>query len=340
MSERPFLLLISPLTSNATIRAKITILTPKFEATRAKLLNIAGEDVELVDWAEDEDPYLKALSSLPEGSENSLILLSESTRLFIRDGLQSAAPSANVQSAPYSIRVLRERKSPTEIALLRCVNEVTLLAIRHVRDELHFGIRQSEVSTRVSQILLAAGLADPYGLVLFGENAARPHGGPIDKKLAKEDLILFDIGAKLHGYTSDVTRTFALKASKIPPRHVKLWNIVKAAQESALSAAIAGTEGEDVDKAARNLIEQSGYGRYFTHRLGHGIGLEGHENPYLRGGSKDILMPGHTFSNEPGIYIDGTVGIRLEDCFVIQENGRAVYLTEGVGGAARDPWHI
>lgn len=185
MSERPFLLFISPLTSNATIRAKVTVLTPKFEASRAKLLNIAGEDIEFIEWAEDEDPYLKAFSSLSEVSENALIFLSGSTRLFIRDGLQSAAPSKNVQSAPYSIRVLRERKSPTEIALLRCVNEVkylvnfgtllslyilqaTLLAIRHVREELHFGIRQSDVSKRVNQVLLAAGLADPYGLVLFG----------------------------------------------------------------------------------------------------------------------------------------------------------------------------
>lgn len=126
LSERPFLLIIVPSISNATIQAKVTILTPKFEASRAKLLDVAGEDIQFVEWAEDEDPYPKVVSSLSEVSGNSLIYLSESTRLFIRDGLQSAAPLATLRSASYSIRVLRERKSPAEIALLRCVNEVKI----------------------------------------------------------------------------------------------------------------------------------------------------------------------------------------------------------------------
>ncbi|GJJ12267.1 hypothetical protein Clacol_006508 [Clathrus columnatus] len=311
LSERPLLLIISPTISNATIEAKLTILTPKFEASRARMLNVPGTSVEFIEWAEDEDPYVKALSAFPQGLDNRTIFLSESTRLFVRDGLQSAASATDVLSAPYSIRVLRERKSSTEIALLRCVNEVTLLAIRHVREEIYFGIRQSEVSKMINRVLLEAGLSDPSGLVLFGENAARPHGGPVDKKLTKTDLILFDIGATLHGYTSDVTRTFALEASKIPSRYIAIWDIVKIAQQFALSAATANAVAQDVDKAARDVFRQIGYDVYFTHRLGHAL------TRYA-----------------------GKVGIRLEDCFVIQADGRAVYLTEGVGGAARDPWNI
>lgn len=124
LSERPLLLIISPAISNGTVQAQVTILTPKFEASRARLLTIPGENVSFIEWAEDEDPYIKALASFSGELAGSLILLSESTRLFIRDGLQLAAPTASVLSAPYSIRVLRERKSSTEIALLRCVNEV------------------------------------------------------------------------------------------------------------------------------------------------------------------------------------------------------------------------
>jgi len=142
----------------------------------------------------------------------------------------------------------------------------------------------------------------------------------------------------LHGYWSDVTRTFALPSSTIPSEHLKIWYTVKAAQEVALGRAREGVRAEAVDAAARAVIESAGFGKYFTHRLGHGIGLEVHESPYLRGGYTRELLTGHTFSNEPGIYIEGKVGVRLEDCMVIDKDGQAVLLTKEVGGASRSPW--
>ncbi|KIJ24222.1 hypothetical protein M422DRAFT_275048, partial [Sphaerobolus stellatus SS14] len=163
---------------------------------------------------------------------------------------------------------------------------------------------------------------------------------PVDRELEAEDFILFDGGGKLHGYTSDITRTFALSVTKLSSEQVKIWKIVHKAQEEALSAAKSGAVTQIVDMVARRIISDAGYGKYFTHRLGHGIGLEGHEAPYLRGGSNDIIQAGHTFSDEPGIYIPGKLGVRLEDCFVVTEDGNAVYLTERVGGAAKSPWHL
>jgi len=175
-------------------------------------------------------------------------------------------------------------------------------------------------------------------LTLFGENAALPHGSGTDRILGKEDFILIDCGGSLHGYSSDITRTFALPESTIPTEHLSIWFTVHGAQKVALHTAHNGTVTSTVDEKARTSIKGHGYAKYFTHRLGHGIGLEGHESPYLRGGSDDLIMTGHVFSNEPGVYIEGDVGVRLEDIFYIAEDGSAEFLTEGVGGQAVSPW--
>jgi len=174
--------------------------------------------------------------------------------------------------------------------------------------------------------------------VLFGENASLPHGSGTDRILTPNDLILFDIGGSLHGYYSDLTRTFALRESHISTEALEKWFLVQTAQQAAARAAIEGAPASDVDAAARNVIDGKGLGRWFTHRLGHGIGLQMHETPYLRGGNNVKLSIGNAFSNEPGIYIPGEIGIRLEDCFVIDEDGNSLFLTAGVGGIAKSPW--
>ncbi|KAF8590441.1 Creatinase/aminopeptidase [Ramaria rubella] len=339
LSERPLLLIISPIPVDGRVEAKVAVLTPKFEASRAKLLSIPAASVTYVEWAEDEDPYQKVVGSLVASAPaGGAIYIAESSRLFIKDGIHHAAPNVLVASPPPTIRSLRERKSPAEIALLRCSNEVTLLATRAVRKEMYIGIRQSETQQLMIDALTSAGLTNPSALVLFGENAALPHGGASDRALEKQDLILFDITGALHGYYSDNTRTFALEESDIPQDHLDIWHYVHMAQQIALTAAKESVEMCAVDEAARVVLTRAGYGQYFTHRLGHGIGLEVHETPYLRGGSLDTIQSGHSFSDEPGVYIEGKVGIRLEDCFVIGSDGMAVYLTEGVGGAAKSPW--
>ncbi|KAG6333601.1 hypothetical protein ID866_5486 [Astraeus odoratus] len=337
LSDRPLLLLISP-TVKTDVAAKVTVLTPYFEETRARLLSIPGMSVSYASWKDDENPYTVAMGALqvPSGGR---IYVDDKIRHFIVAGFQKAAPGAEVVSAPWQITSLRERKSPAELLLLQCVNEATVLAIRAVQKQMHIGIRESEVKALIDSALSIAGVEDRWALVLFGGNAALHHNSGTDRELRVSDFVLIDTGGTLFGYHSDVTRTFALPQSQIPDEHYELWYTVRAAQIAALNTAKAGVVAAKVDSAARAVLSEHGLDPYFTHRLGHGIGLEDHEEPYLRGGSYDIIRVGHTFSNEPGVYIEGKVGIRLEDCMFIGLDGDAVYLTAGVGGPAMDPLH-
>ncbi|KAF7295326.1 Peptidase-M24 domain-containing protein [Mycena indigotica] len=332
LSERPLLLIITPEQSGDDIQAKISILTPAFEIDRAKLLPIASNAVNFYEWAEDANPYDHALSALPNSV--GAVFVDGHMRTFIVDGLRKAHPDP-VASAPYEIQRIRERKSPSEIELLKCANEATVLSIRAVREKLYFGIRESAASAMMREALAAAGLRSGGCLTLFGENAALPHGAGTDKTLGRNDFALFDCTANLHGYSSDVTRTVAISGSEIPADHLAIWYSVRDAQTSAIQTARAGVVAKEVDSAARKSLNNT---KYFTHRLGHGIGLEVHEDPYLNGGSLTVLETGHSFSDEPGYYVVGKVGVRLEDCFYIHENGSAVFLTAGVGGQAESPW--
>ncbi|OAX40048.1 Creatinase/aminopeptidase [Rhizopogon vinicolor AM-OR11-026] len=335
LSERPLLLMISPTLEGDTVSAKITIITPAFEEARARLLSVPGINVAYVSWAEDEDPFTIALHAL--SAADGLIYVDGMMRNFIVDGLQKAAPGVRVITASPEITQLRERKSPAELDLLKCANEVTVLSIRAVQAQMYIGIRESEVRAMVDEALAAAGLVDRWALVLFGENAALPHGSGTDRVLGKTDFILIDAGGVLFGYHSDVTRTFMLRDSFIPPEHTTIWFDVQRAQTLAHAVAREGVNTSAVDKVARDWLDGRGYQGYFTHRLGHGIGLEDHEAPYLRGGSDDMIRTGHAFSNEPGVYIEGKVGVRLEDCFYINEGGEPIFLTQGVGGQAHSP---
>ncbi|PPR08111.1 hypothetical protein CVT24_010572 [Panaeolus cyanescens] len=346
LSERPLLMIVLAQTSEVHSGTQIIILTPKFEATRAKTLPLPSSTdtrndlVRFIEWAEESDPYSVALSAIPRGPE-STVFVDQSVRKFIADGFQRADPTLNVVSAPLKVTHLRERKSEAEIRILKCVNEATLLSIRHVHKRLYAGIQESQARKMIADSLQQAGLKEGGCLTLFGENAALPHGSGTDRILKPEEFVLFDCTASLHGYYSDVTRTLALLSggSQGPSsQHQKIWEDVRNAQERAFNAVKAGVITSDIDKAARDALEESGFAEYFTHRLGHGIGLEVHEQPYLRGGSNDIISTGHTFSNEPGVYIEGQVGVRLEDCFFIDLDGYPRYLTEGVGGPSHSPW--
>lgn len=338
LSERPLLLMVSPIIQAGEVVPKVIVLTPSFEEARAKLLTIPGVNVTYVSWEEDEDPYAVGFRALP-GSAATRIYVDGMVRHFIVDGFQKIAPGVRVTSAPLEITSLRARKSQAELALLQCVNEVTVLAIRAVQKQMYIGIRESQVRQLIDQALAVAGVTDRWALVLFGENAALPHGSGTDRVLGQSDLVLIDTGGSLHEYHSDVTRTFILPDTRAPDEYLGHWFAVHAAQTAAFDAAKEGAVTSRVDEVARKVLVEHGLGQYFTHRLGHGIGLEDHEAPYLRGGSDDIIEAGNAFSNEPGVYIEGKVGIRLEDCFYINQDGDAVYLTAGVGGQALDPLH-
>jgi Xaa-Pro dipeptidase len=178
-----------------------------------------------------------------------------------------------------------------------------------------------------------------YALVLLGASAALPHGTRQPQKLKEGDVVLIDGGCLVEGYETDVTRTSIL--GKPTEKIQRAYNTVRQAQNAALDAARAGKLSGSVDDAARNVITSAGFGpdyKFFTHRLGHGIGLDGHEHPYLVRGSKTVLEPGMTFSNEPGIYVPGEFGIRCEDVMAITADGPAQLLTPGFQVSLEKPF--
>ena len=173
--------------------------------------------------------------------------------------------------------------------------------------------------------------------MLFGENSAYPHGTNREETVRNGTVVLCDSGTTVGGYRSDITRTAVHGGPSVEQRRV--WTLVKDAQAAALEAARPGVEAGSVDRAAREVIDRGGYGpgyRYFTHRLGHGIGMDGHEWHYLVEGNRTILEPGMTFSNEPGIYIYGSFGVRLEDIMLITDDGAELYT--GQAGTPTDPF--
>jgi Xaa-Pro dipeptidase len=209
-------------------------------------------------------------------------------------------------------------KSEKEIALLRLSNDVTEACIRQTWTQMKAGMQEQDVARLLRQNYAALGLSGG-GLIQFAQSSAIPHGGASPRTLQPNDIVLMDCGTRVQSYTSDVTRTTVF--GKPTPRHEEIWRLVHQAQSAGITAAKPGVTCESVDAAARRVIEEAGYGRNFVHRLGHGIGLEGHEAPYFAGNNKTILQPGMTFTVEPGIYIQGEFGVRLEDDIVITENG-------------------
>ena len=218
---------------------------------------------------------------------------------------------------------LRGAKDAHEIDLLRRANELTQRAIRAMAAHVRPGMTGTEISALMAGAHERLGMREPWCLALIGAAAALPHGEQQDVRLQRGDVLLVDTGASFHGYQSDNTRTWVFDAA--PGGEVeRVWNTVRDAQQRAFDALKPGVVCGDVDRLARALIDERGYGpdyRTFTHRLGHGIGLEGHEDPYFDGGSTVPLAPGMTLSNEPGIYLPGRFGVRLEDIVLCTERG-------------------
>ena len=205
---------------------------------------------------------------------------------------------------------------------MRRAAEVAQRALEETLPHLQLGMTEKEVSAELVIQLLRAGTETPLPfspMVAFGPNSANPHAYPTGRELANGDLVLFDWGATVEGYVSDITRMFVV--GEPPPEFDRIAGLAAAANRAARETAGPGVPAGDLDKAARDVISQGGYGEYFRHRTGHGLGMEAHESPYIREGSEEILAPGMAFTIEPGIYLDGLGGVRVEDDMVITENG-------------------
>jgi Xaa-Pro dipeptidase len=313
LSERMFALLIPA-------RGEVAYVCPKFEEGRARELVRFGTDIRT--WDEDQSPYVLVKEVLLDRKiASGIIGIEPSVREFVVDGLQKACPSAKFVNGDEITQGCRMIKTKKELDYMALAGEITQkaydAALRTVRE----GMSQGELSRNVSLAHTRLG-ASGYGSVSFGPNSAFPHGSIMDRTLKPGDVILIDGGCRVEGFSSDVTRTVVF--GKPSEKLQKVWEIVKRAQDAALAAAKPGAPCEEVDAAARKVIVDAGFGpgyKYFTHRVGHGIGMDGHEYPYLVRGNKLLLQPGMTFSDEPGIYIVGEFGVRIEDVIHIADDG-------------------
>jgi len=329
ISER-LLALILPRTGDPIV------VVPAFEEGRMReKLTFAAE---VRAWQEDESPTKIAAAALADrGIRTGRVGVEETAAFAFFDHFHAVAPGFQCISADPVTIACRGRKSDHELELMRLACEATFDVFRAVFASLKEGMSQEDIGKLVEAGFSKMGLHGGT-LVLLGASAALPHGTIKPQKLKEGDVVLIDGGCAVDGYQSDVTRTGVF--GKAPEKVARVYEIVRKAQDAALDAARTGRLSGTVDDAARKVITDAGYGpdyKYFTHRLGHGIGLDGHEHPYLVRGSKTVLEPGMTFSNEPGIYIPGEFGMRCEDDMVIAADGPARLLTAGFAASLEKP---
>lgn len=293
------------------------IVTPFFEEPSVR--QTLGVPAEVRVWQEDEDPlavvagFLKdrKLAARPIGIEETL-------RYFAVNGLARALPGAKLVSANPVVRGCRMIKTAPEIALMQTATDVTIAAYRWTYPRIEKGMKPADIGALMNAATRKLGGDPEFALVLIGEAAAYPHGSRAPQVVADGQVVLMDCGCTVQEYQSDVSRTFVFGSANAEQRTV--WDHVREGQATAFAAARLGATAGSVDDAVRRHYEALGYGpRYklpgLSHRTGHGIGLDGHEPVNLVHGEATPLAVGMCFSDEPGLYLPGKFGVRLEDCF-------------------------
>jgi Xaa-Pro dipeptidase len=303
--------------------------SPAFEEGRARE-QIAqapeGAKPDVRTWQEDESPYQRVAQGLTDrGLSTGTIGVEETVKFVFSDNIRKAASGATFASATPVTAGCRMKKSRHEIDLMRLAAKVTLAAYEATYRSLKVGMTQHDVANLVETAHTQLGF-EGGAEVQVGEYSAFPHGSVTPQLIKEGTIVMMDGGCSAEGYQSDITRTYVL--GKASDKMKQVFDIVHRAQRAALAAAGPGVEAGAVDAAARKVIIDAGYGpdyKYFTHRLGHGMGMDGHEWPYLVRGNPTNLQPEMTFSDEPGIYIRGEFGIRLEDDMHITEKGAELF---------------
>lgn len=300
------------------------LVTPRFEEARAMEQahqGPLGSDADVYAWEEDESPYaLIAMGLKARSLSTATIGAEETVRFVFADGTAHLAGVKVVSGTPVTAGC-RAVKDSHEIALMRLASQVTLKAYGAAWKSLKEGMTQSDFAKLVELAHRQLGFEGSAG-VQVGKYSALPHGSAAPQVVREGTILLMDGGCKVEGYSSDLSRTFVL--GKATQRMKDVFEIEHRAQTMAVTTARPGLACEAVDAAARKVITDAGFGpdyKYFTHRVGHGMGMDGHEWPYLVRGNKLPLTPGMVFSDEPGIYIPGEFGIRLEDDMVITDGG-------------------
>jgi Xaa-Pro dipeptidase len=283
----------------------------------------------LLTWEEDESPYALIKDILAgAGAMTGTLGIEETTRHFVTENISRAMSGATLASGTPVTAGCRSVKSEHEIELMQIANDITATVYKDSLRYLKDGLSEREFGATLTKLFAEFGVSGG-ALVLFGEASAHPHGSVKEHVLHEGQIVLIDGGCTVEGYGSDITRTTVF--GKPTEKMRSVWNIVRRAQDAGLAAAKPGAPAETIDAAARKVITDAGYGpgyKYFTHRLGHGIGMDGHEWYYLVNGNKRPEAPGNMHSNEPGIYILGEFGIRLEDEMLITGDGAKLLLPQ------------
>jgi len=296
------------------------LVAPRLELRSVQASPAGGLGVEIVAWAETDDPYRLVADRLRRAEAPESVGLADQMWAMMVLRFRDALPGARLGLASAALRGLRVRKTGTEVAALRQAGAAIDRVHARVPEWLRPGRTEREVAADIAGAIVAEGhdRAD-FVIVGSGPNAARPHHDPSGRVLAAGDSVVVDIGGTMpSGYCSDCTRTYAIGSP--PPEVTAYYRVLQQAQEAACAAVRPGVSAESVDAAAREPITAAGYGEYFVHRTGHGIGLETHEEPYIVSGNTEALVPGMAFSVEPGIY-PGPNGARIEDIVVCTPDG-------------------
>ncbi len=314
------------------------IITPVFEEPSVR--ETLGIPAEVRAWNEDENPFELIAGALKDrGVMSGRVAVESTTRFFIIDGVRKVSGAYEFASGDPVVRPCRMFKSQTELNLMQVASNITMVAYALVHQRVQTGMEQSDIATMMTEATQALGGAPEFSLVLLNEASAYPHGSRQKEVVREGSIVLMDCGCTVHGYQSDISRTWVHKAAPTP-RQRKVWETVKRGQEIALETAKIGVPCKAIDAATRAYYEKEGWGPRFklpglSHRLGHGIGMDGHEPPYLVGNDDTPLQAGMCFSDEPGIYIPGEFGVRLEDCWHMTEAGPKLF--SGLAKSLEEP---
>lgn len=289
------------------------LFVPELEAPRV----MEQPGIQLIPWKEGDDP-LDLIAADLAGSR--LVAVADETWAGFVLGLQARLPAVAWRSADSLTRELRMRKSAEELESLRAAGAAADRVADHLRTVRFAGRSEHDISRELSELLIQAGHESvDFAIVASGPNSASPHHEPGGRTLLAGDPVVLDFGGSKEGYKSDTSRTVHVG----PPNaeFVEVFGLVRAAQAAAVEAVRPGISAQEVDRAARHVIAEAGYGQFFIHRTGHGIGRDTHEHPYIIEGNETILEPGMAFSVEPGIYLPGRFGVRIEDIVAVTEDG-------------------
>lgn len=306
---------------------EVLIVTPAFEEPSVRETLQVGDDVR--PWNEHESPFARIAQGLRDrGVSSGRVAVEPTTRFFVIDGVRQEARGCEFVPGEALVRACRLLKSPNELALMQLANDVTIAALRYMHAHLERGMTPAQIGALMDKVTVALGGNAEFSLVLLNGASAYPHGSKQQQTVREGSVVLMDCGCTVHGYQSDISRTWVY--GEASARQRKVWDTVKHGQQLALETAKLGMPVGQIDDAVRKYYEAEGWGPGYKlpglpHRTGHGIGLDGHEPPYLVHGDATPLQEGMCFSDEPGLYIPGEFGVRLEDCWHMGAAGPVLF---------------